>query len=225
VLLTEEVVATFGQAVTHLGNYLENAAAGQFEIPPDLTEAMRSVSRLQGALGGGGHVTIDITPTPITTGPGGPGVAEPAGARAPWQPDAESDIPIELLEIFLPEAEEYLRAMSLSIPLLAEQPEDKERLQDIRLNAHSLKGSAATVGFHEMARLAHRMEDMLDLLYEGGLRVTPDRIQLLFDSTDALEDMLDGKAEERHLDSLYEAYENALGFSFQRGQGGQGGQS
>src|SRR5262249_23779408 len=144
VLLTEEVVATFGQAVTHLGNYLENAAAGQFEIPPDLTEAMRSVSRLQGALGGGGHVTIDITPTPITTGPGGPGVAEPAGRRAPWQPDAESDIPIELLEIFLPEAEEYLRAMSLSIPLLAEQPEDKERLQDIRRNAHSLKGSAAT---------------------------------------------------------------------------------
>src|SRR5262249_48056783 len=86
-------------------------------------------------------------------------------------------------------------------------------------------GSAATVGFHEMARLAHRMEDMLDLLYEGGLRVTPDRIQLLFDSTDALEDMLDGKAEERHLDSLYEAYENALGFSFQRGEGGQSEQS
>ena len=222
VLLTEEVVATFGQAVTHLGNYLENAAAGRLEIPPDLTEAMLSVSHFQGVLGGGGHVTIDITPTPIITSLGG---AEPAGARAQWQPDMESDIPVELLEIFLPEAEEYLRAMSLSLPILAEQPEDKERLQDIRRNAHSLKGSAATVGFHELARLAHRMEDMLDLLYESELQITPDRMQLLFDSTDTLEDMLDGKAEERRLDSLYEAYEKALGSGYQIGRNGQSGQS
>jgi len=234
VLLTEEVIATFGQAVTHLGTYLENAAAGQLEIPHDLTEAMRSLSRLQGVLGGGGHVTIDITPTPIITSPASPGSlgsldsfgsAEPADSGAQWQPDTESDIPIELLEIFLPEAEEYLRDMSTSLPLLAEQPGDRERLQDIRRNAHSLKGSAATVGFHEVARLAHRMEDMLDLLYEGGLRITPERMQLLFDSTDALEDMLDGKADEQRLSTIYEAYEGALGFSYQSAQSEQSGQS
>jgi len=231
VLLTEEVIATFGQAVTHLGTYLENAATGKLEIPHDLTEAMESLNRLQGVFGGGGHVTIDITPMPVTTSAGGPGspggfgAAEPASSGAQWQPDAESDIPIELLEIFLPEAEEYLRAMSTSLPILAEQPEDRERLQDIRRSAHSLKGSAATVGFHEVARLAHRMEDMLDLLYEGGLRITPERMQLLFDSTDALEDMLDDKADEQRLSSIYQAYERALGFGYQNQQSEQSEQS
>lgn len=120
------------------------------------------------------------------------------------------DIPAELLEVFLPEAEEHLRVMTLSLPALAAQPGNKSLLQEIRRSAHSLKGSAAVVGFQEITELAHRAEDLLDLLYDDELTLTPDLLQLLFASTEALENLLNQRADQDVLRGLYEAYAEVL---------------
>jgi chemosensory pili system protein ChpA (sensor histidine kinase/response regulator) len=120
------------------------------------------------------------------------------------------DIPAELLEVFLPEAEEHLRVMTLSLPALAAQPGNKALLQEIRRSAHSLKGSAAVVGFQEITKLAHRAEDLLDLLYDDELTLTPDLLQLLFVSTEALENLLNQRADQELLCGLYEAYAEVL---------------
>ncbi len=121
-----------------------------------------------------------------------------------------SDISAELLEVFLPEAEEHLRVMTLSLPALAAQPGNKTLLQEIRRSAHSLKGSAAVVGFQELASLAHRAEDLLDLLYDDELKLTPEHLQLLFASTEALENLLYQRADNEVLRGLYEAYAELL---------------
>ena len=42
------------------------------------------------------------------------------------------------------------------------------------------------VGFRQLATLAHRMEDALDLIHEGRLTATPDTVALLIASADAL---------------------------------------
>jgi chemosensory pili system protein ChpA (sensor histidine kinase/response regulator) len=139
-----------------------------------------------------------------------------AEARAPSLsvlPEAadDEDISPELREVFTLEAEDHLRNMSAALPALEQQPDNKELLQEIRRSAHTLKGSAAMVGFRAITQLAHRMEDLLDLLYEGQRPVNADVIQLLFASTDALEDLAAGKAQVSVLPELYARYTVLLG--------------
>src|SRR5262249_30772585 len=83
--------------------------------------------------------------------------------------------------------------------------------QEIRRSAHTLKGSAAMVGFQSITQLAHRMEDLLDLLYEGSRPVTPDVVQLLFASHDALQDLAARKADAHAVAALYVRYGDLLG--------------
>jgi len=116
----------------------------------------------------------------------------------------------ELVEVFVLEAEEHIRSMSQALVELEHQPDSKELLQQIRRSAHSLKGSAAMVGFSEITQLAHRMEDLLDLLYEGGAAFDPDTLKLLFASNDALEDMIGGSIGQDRLNRIYAAYTRKL---------------
>ncbi|NOT61029.1 MAG: response regulator, partial [Acidobacteria bacterium] len=125
-------------------------------------------------------------------------------------PSLEWEVPAELLEIFLPEAEEHLAVITTSLPKLASQPDNKNLLQEIRRSSHSLKGSSAVVGFQGITKLSHRMEDLLDLLYDGELTLTPEMLDLLFSSTEALENLLNNKSEPELIDSLYAAYERIL---------------
>lgn len=125
-------------------------------------------------------------------------------------PRLVENIPPELLEVFLPEAEEHLRVMTLSLPALAAQPQNKPLLQEIRRSAHSLKGSAAVVGFKEITKLAHRAEDLLDLLYEDEIKLLPEHLQLLFASTEVLENLLNQRPDVLRLRQLYETYDELL---------------
>jgi chemosensory pili system protein ChpA (sensor histidine kinase/response regulator) len=136
--------------------------------------------------------------------------APPCSATAEAEAEAEAEIPPELLEVFVPEAEEHLRAITVTLPLLAATPENQALLLEVRRNAHSLKGSAAVVGFHKLAKLAHRMEDMLDLLYEGERQLTPALLHLLFASTEMLESLLNRQASPETLAALYQAYDQWL---------------
>jgi chemotaxis protein histidine kinase CheA/ActR/RegA family two-component response regulator len=124
---------------------------------------------------------------------------------------AEEAASNELLEIFALEAEDHIRNLSTHLPVLEEQPDNKELLQDIRRSAHTLKGSASMVGFRGITKLAHRMEDLLDLLYEGSRAVDPEIVRLLYASTDALEDMVAGKPNAETVKELYALYDQLLG--------------
>jgi chemosensory pili system protein ChpA (sensor histidine kinase/response regulator) len=124
---------------------------------------------------------------------------------------AEDEVSPELVEIFAQEAEEHLSNIGTLLPALQGEPDNKELVQSIRRSAHTLKGAGATVGFRKLTRLAHRMEDLLDLLYEGGAAVTPETIQLLFASTDALQDLAQGKGDDAAVRALYRRYEQLLG--------------
>jgi chemosensory pili system protein ChpA (sensor histidine kinase/response regulator) len=122
---------------------------------------------------------------------------------------SEENSSAELWEIFALEAEDHLRSLSTQLPMLQEQPDNKELLQEIRRSAHTLKGSASMVGFRAITKLAHRMEDLLDLMYEGSRAVDPEILRLLYSSTDALEDMVAGRPSTPK--DLYDRYDQLLG--------------
>ncbi|MCE9563673.1 MAG: hybrid sensor histidine kinase/response regulator [Planctomycetes bacterium] len=111
-------------------------------------------------------------------------------------PDAFAAISPEILEVFTAEAEEHLAVLGRTLPLYQQQPANKEYLQEIRRAAHTLKGAAASVGFPQIATLAHRAEDLLDVLFENARSANPNEISLLFDAHDALEDLAAGRAGE-----------------------------
>jgi chemosensory pili system protein ChpA (sensor histidine kinase/response regulator) len=123
----------------------------------------------------------------------------------------EEGASLELREIFALEAQDHLRNLSSLLPALEGQPDNKEFLQDIRRSAHTIKGSAAMVGLPSITQLAHRMEDLLDQMYEGSRAVTPEIIRLLFASTDTLEDMVTGQENAEAVGGLYVRYDELLG--------------
>src|SRR5437762_9886350 len=52
---------------------------------------------------------------------------------------------------------------------------------------HTVKGMAATMGYARVTDVAHRAENLLDLLRRGGRAATDELLQLLFRARDALE--------------------------------------
>jgi len=99
------------------------------------------------------------------------------------------DISPELLEVYAIESEDHLRNISTQLEILKNEPANKEVLQEIRRTVHTLKGAAGAVGLHPVSELAHRMEDLLDQVYDGLLSIDSAGLELLFGSTDALEDL------------------------------------
>jgi|GEM_PF-3908518 len=87
---------------------------------------------------------------------------------------------------FLEETAEQLQELEGKLMLLEKNPADTTCLNDIFRIAHNLKGNAATVGFEEMASLAHRMEDLLDGMRKGKISSSGEIIDTLLNSLDAL---------------------------------------
>ncbi|MFT5322650.1 MAG: chemosensory pili system protein ChpA (sensor histidine kinase/response regulator) [Planctomycetaceae bacterium] len=99
----------------------------------------------------------------------------------------------ELMEVFNEEAEDHLRNIYACFAQLEKDLENREVIQSVRRSAHTLKGAAGAVGLRVVTQLAHRMEDMLDRLHEGGLSLNQHLLTLLFSTADALQDLVNGE--------------------------------
>ncbi len=97
----------------------------------------------------------------------------------------------EYLGLFLDESRESLQALNASLLDLERDPSDPEPLTVIFRVAHSLKGMSATMGFEAMARLTHRMEEVLSAMRDDGAPVTPAITDALFACLDTLQEMVD----------------------------------
>lgn len=112
----------------------------------------------------------------------------------PGQPTIPEPIP-ELLESFYEEAEEHLEDIGRSLNILESQiiepvtisMAQREEIRRIRRSVHTLKGASAVIGLPNVSTWAHKMEDLLDWLYEKAETVYPDIISILSDSASLLE--------------------------------------
>lgn len=106
----------------------------------------------------------------------------------------------DYLGLFLDESRESLQSLNASLLDLERDPADPEPLTVILRVAHSLKGMSATMGFEAMARLTHRMEEVLAAMRDDGAPVTQATTDSLFACLDTLQEMVDrvaaGDAEE-----------------------------
>jgi two-component system chemotaxis sensor kinase CheA len=95
----------------------------------------------------------------------------------------------QYLGIFLDEVEEQLQVLDESIIILEQEKDNVEVINKIFRAAHTLKGSSASMGYDNMAKLTHAMENVLDRLRHHDIEVTTETINLLLEALDNLQNL------------------------------------
>ena len=96
----------------------------------------------------------------------------------------------QYLEMFIEESKEHLQACSEHLLELEKNPDDLAIVGEIFRSAHTLKGMSATMGFEDLADLTHKMENVLDAIRNEKIHVTPEILDVVFESVDHLEEMV-----------------------------------
>ncbi len=97
----------------------------------------------------------------------------------------------QYLGVFIDETKDHLQSLNENLLLLEQQSDDMNILNEIFRMAHTLKGMAGTMGFSNMQRLTHDMEDVLSEIRNGKIHVNADILDVLFRCLDALEKYTD----------------------------------
>ena len=92
----------------------------------------------------------------------------------------------EVISYFAPEAQEYLDALESSVLRLEREPDNKDLIQQLFRTAHTLKGSAYTVGFKAIGDLTHYVEDIMGAIRDGRMRPSHAVAEAIFKSVDVI---------------------------------------
>jgi chemosensory pili system protein ChpA (sensor histidine kinase/response regulator) len=114
--------------------------------------------------------------------------APPAYSYVDYLPQ-DSDVPAEVLEFFVPEAEEHLQAVTECLLALEANP-NAEDINRLFRSMHTVKGSAAQVGLHRLSAVAHRVEDLIGRLRDGVLKPSAHIVDICLESVDVLKKFL-----------------------------------
>jgi chemotaxis protein histidine kinase CheA len=113
------------------------------------------------------------------------------------EPDEE--VPAEVLEFFVPEVEEHLQTITDCLLALEANP-NEEDIHRLFRSMHTIKGSAAQVGWQRIATIAHRAEDLVGRLRDGELRPSATFVDLCLETVDVLKKV------------IYRQWDNEAGF-------------
>lgn len=97
----------------------------------------------------------------------------------------------ELIADFIVESKEHLETIEPNLLELEKAPDNLNLLNEIFRPMHSLKGASGFLGLNRINLLAHRSENILDELRKGTMVVTPEIMDVILASTDALRQMVD----------------------------------
>jgi two-component system chemotaxis sensor kinase CheA len=97
----------------------------------------------------------------------------------------------EYMPMFLSEAQEHLQELNLAIVRLEDNPRDRETIDEIFRIAHSMKGMSATMGFAQIAKLTHEMEDVFELLRQRESGLPAEAIDTVLACLDTLSQAFD----------------------------------
>jgi chemosensory pili system protein ChpA (sensor histidine kinase/response regulator) len=101
----------------------------------------------------------------------------------------DDDVPSEVLDFFIPEAEEHLQIATQCLLGLESNP-DPEEIHRLFRSVHTIKGSAAQVGLRRLGAVAHRLEDLIGLLRDGALHCSAEMTDACLQTLDALRKFL-----------------------------------
>ncbi|MDH5641006.1 MAG: Hpt domain-containing protein, partial [Nitrospira sp.] len=112
--------------------------------------------------------------------------ASPPEPRVSLTPEPEMQINMALLQDFIVEAGEHLDEIEVILLQLSDDPQNMELLNDVFRPVHNIKGGSQITGLAKISRLAHRLEDLLDMLRLGQIQSNMGIIDLLIDARDRI---------------------------------------
>ncbi|WP_321508317.1 chemotaxis protein CheA [uncultured Methanoregula sp.] len=100
--------------------------------------------------------------------------------------------------------------------LILEKGVDQSAIDEIFRSCHTLKGASASMGFSDMERLCHAMEDVFQIIRSGNAEISQELGNLLLACSDVLEQMIDdveagGDSSSRNPDEQVHALKDWLG--------------
>lgn len=96
----------------------------------------------------------------------------------------------QYLELFLSEAEEILTALNQHLLELEKKPTDSTLLEMVFRSCHTLKGNAAAMGYDQIMKTAHTMENTLSQLKKGEINLNKAVMDSLLEGLDLLDDFV-----------------------------------
>jgi two-component system chemotaxis sensor kinase CheA len=96
----------------------------------------------------------------------------------------------QYLEVFIEESKEHLQSCNDHLLELEKNPNDMRIISEIFRSAHTLKGMSATMGYDDLAKLTHQMENVLDGIRNQTVSVSPILLDIIFLAVDDLEAMI-----------------------------------
>ncbi len=118
-------------------------------------------------------------------------------------------------EMFLSEAKDHLHRMNELLPQLERDPGDRDAIDNLFREVHSVKGMAASMGYERTTALTHRLEDTMSACRKKG--EMPQEVfaplQAGFDLLAGLLEDLEAEREERGIDLSVAAAIPAIAFA------------
>lgn len=93
-------------------------------------------------------------------------------------------------ELFISEAEEYLEQISDSILELERNPSNKDAVSNMFRGLHTIKGMSASMGYGDIAKIAHQLEDIADLIRNGRIKLYKELIDIMLKGNDYIDGMV-----------------------------------
>ncbi len=165
-------------------------AADEAAAPPAITPSAPPVAEIPVVT-----EAVPVAPLPLVPSPLAP--AEPPVSLGSLDsfldqvPELEPDeeVPAEVLEFFVPEVEEHLQTVTDCLLALEANP-NEEDIHRLFRSMHTIKGSAAQVGWQRIATIAHRAEDLVGRLRDGELQPSATIVDLCLETVDVLKKVI-----------------------------------
>ena len=103
----------------------------------------------------------------------------------------------EVIEVFLEEGKEILEACEITLQQWSADPSNKDLMEELQRQLHTLKGGARMAAIPEMGDLSHSLESLITTIVDGHLPVSSQLSALMQQTQDRLLQMLDLAAANR----------------------------
>lgn len=101
----------------------------------------------------------------------------------------------ELLKEWFEEAYELIDKIEESLLVLESNTSNSEAIDSLFRAAHTLKGGSATVQFLEISHFTHTMEDAMDEIRNGAVKVSSGIVDVLLRALDIIKEMVAARAQ------------------------------
>jgi len=106
----------------------------------------------------------------------------------------------EYLDEYLAELEEQIENLQEGLMTLETEPQDQPTINEVFRITHTIKGNAGTMGFGEIQKIGHVMEDLLDTARSGGIVITSDMVDVMLKGNDAIKTLKEAIITEESVD-------------------------